>query len=50
MYLALAIIFLIAWLVCFVALHVVAGAIHLLLALFVILLIVHFARGASRAA
>jgi len=34
--------FLIAWIVIFAALHVVGGAIHLLLALAVIFLIVHF--------
>lgn len=50
MWLAIAILFLIAWLIGFVAFHVAVGAIHILLALFVIFLIVHFVRGAARRA
>ncbi|HXR97752.1 MAG TPA: DUF5670 family protein [Terriglobales bacterium] len=48
MWLALAVIFLIAWLLCFIAFHIAVGAIHILLALFVIFLIVHFARRTSQ--
>jgi hypothetical protein len=44
MWLGLAIVFLIAWFICYVAFHIAVGAIHILLALFVIFLIVHFAR------
>ncbi len=45
MFLALFIILLVAWLIVWAGLHVVGGAIHLLLALAVIFLIVHFVRG-----
>jgi Family of unknown function (DUF5670) len=48
MWLGLAVLFLIAWLVAFVAFHIAMGAIHILLGLFVIFLIVHFVRGAAR--
>jgi hypothetical protein len=48
MWLALAVLFLIAWLIAFVAFHVVMGAIHILLGLFVLFLIVHFVRSAAR--
>ncbi|HLJ76569.1 MAG TPA: DUF5670 family protein [Acidobacteriaceae bacterium] len=48
MWLAIAFLFLIAWLIGFLAFHVAVGAIHILLALFVIFLIVHFMRGATR--
>jgi hypothetical protein len=48
MWLALAVIFLVAWLLGFVAFHVTVAAIHILLALFVIFLILHFVRGAAR--
>lgn len=48
MWLGLAILFLIVWLIAFLAFHVVIGAIHILLALFVIFLIVHFVRRAAR--
>lgn len=47
MWLALAFIFLIAWLIAFLAFHVAVAAIHILLALFVIFLIVHFIRRAA---
>lgn len=47
MWLGIAILFLIAWLIAFLAFHVVVGAIHILLALFVIFLIVHFIRRAA---
>ena len=46
MLLAIAIILLIAWLLGFVAFHVTAFAIHILLILFVIFLILHFVRRA----
>ena len=45
MLLLLAIILLIAWLLGFVAFHVAAGAIHILLAVAVILFIWHLVRG-----
>jgi hypothetical protein len=48
MWLALAVIFLIAWLLGFIAFHVTVAAIHILLALFVIFLILHFVRGVAR--
>lgn len=47
MWLGVAFLFLIAWLIAFVAFHVAVAAIHILLALFVIFLIVHFARRAA---
>lgn len=47
MWLGVAVLFLIAWLIAFVAFHVAVAAIHILLALFVIFLIVHFARRAA---
>lgn len=50
MWLALAVLFLIAWLVAFVAFHVALAAIHVLLGLFVIFLIVHFVRRTARQA
>ena len=49
MWLALAILFLIGWLIAFVAFHVAVGAIHILLGLFVIFLIIHFIRRAAHA-
>lgn len=50
MWLGLAVLFLIAWLIGFVAFHVAVAAIHILLALFVISLILHFVRrGAAHA-
>ena len=48
MWLVLAFLFLIAWLIAFLAFHIVVGAIHILLALFVIFLIVHFIRKGAR--
>lgn len=48
MWLAIAIVFLIAWLIGFLAFHVAVAAIHILLALFVVFLIIHFIRGAAR--
>lgn len=48
MWLAIAVLCLIAWLIAFLAYHVVVGAIHILLALIVIFLIVHFVRRAAR--
>lgn len=48
MWLAIAILFLIAWLIGFLAFHVAVAAIHILLALFVVFLIIHFVRGARR--
>lgn len=48
MWLGLAALFLIAWLIAFFAFHVVVAAIHILLALFVIFLIVHFIRRAAQ--
>lgn len=48
MWLGIAAIFLIAWLIAFLAFHVVVAAIHILLALFVVFLIIHFVRGAAR--
>lgn len=47
MWLALAILFLIAWLICFVAFHIAVAAIHILLGLFIIFLIIHFIRRAG---
>lgn len=49
MWLAIAILFLIGWLIGFVAFHVAVAAIHILLALFVIFLIIHFVRRARHA-
>ena len=43
-YLALFFLFLIAWILFWAVFHIVGGAIHLLLALAVIFLIVHFIR------
>jgi hypothetical protein len=48
MWLALALLFLIGWLIGFVAFHVAVAAIHILLGLFVIFLIIHFVRRAAR--
>jgi hypothetical protein len=49
MWLGLAALFLIAWLIAFVAFHVMFAAIHILLGLFIIFLIIHFIRRASHA-
>ena len=48
MWLALAFVFLIAWLIGFIGFHVAVGAFHILLGLFVLFLIIHFVRGAAR--
>jgi hypothetical protein len=45
MLLAIAVLFLIAWLVGFIAFHVTVAFIHILLILFVIFLVLHFVRG-----
>ncbi len=50
LFLVLFLIFLAGWLVAWVAFHVVAGGVHLLLAIAVIFLIVHLFRGGRRAA
>jgi uncharacterized membrane protein YGL010W len=47
MWLVIAFLFLIAWLVAFLAFHVVMAGIHVLLGLFVVCLIIHFIRRAS---
>lgn len=49
MWLVLAFLFLIGWLVAFVAFHVAFAAVHILLGLFIIFLIIHFIRRASHA-
>lgn len=48
MWLGLALLFLLAWLIAFLAFHVVVAGIHVLLALFVIFVIVHFIRRGAR--
>ena len=48
MWLILALVFLVGWLVAFIAFHVTVAAIHILLGLFVIFLILHFVRGVAR--
>jgi hypothetical protein len=45
MFLAIFLLFLVAWLVLWLAVHITFGAIHLLLAVAVIALIVHIFRG-----
>lgn len=50
MWLALATLFLIIWVICFVAFHIAVAAIHILLALCVIFIIVHFVTKARRRA
>jgi len=50
LFLVLFLIFLALWLVAWVAFHIVAGGIHLLLALAVIFLIIHLFGGGRRAA
>lgn len=47
MWLGVAILFLIAWLIAYLAFHVVVAAIHILLVLFVVFLIIHFVRRAA---
>jgi len=48
MWLVIAFLFLIAWLIAFIAFHVTVAFIHILLVLFVVFLIIHFIRGAAR--
>jgi hypothetical protein len=50
MWLVIGFLFLIAWLVAFVAFHVAAAAIHILLGLFVIFILIHFITRAARRA
>jgi len=47
-FLVLFFILLIAWLICWAALHIAGGFIHLLIIVAVISLILHFVRGGSR--
>jgi len=47
-FLFLAFVFFIIWIVCWAALHVAGGFIHLLIIVAVISLIIHFFRGRSR--
>jgi hypothetical protein len=50
MWLIVAALFLIAWLIAFIAFHVTMAAIHILLGLFVLFIIIHFvSRAAGRA-
>lgn len=44
MWLILAVLFLVAWLVTFIGFHLAMAGIHVLLGLFVLCLIIHFAR------
>lgn len=48
MWLVIAVLFLIAWLISFVAFHVAVAGIHVLLGLFVIFLVIHFIRRTAR--
>jgi len=48
MWLVIAFLFLIAWLIAFLAFHVAVAAIHILLGLFVLCLIIHFVRRGAR--
>ena len=47
MWLVIGFAFLVAWLVAFLAFHVVVGAVHILLGLFVLSIIIHFFRGGA---
>ena len=47
MWMAFAFVFLVVWLIAFVAFHVTVAAIHVLLALVVVFLIIHFIRRAA---
>lgn len=49
LFLVLALIFLMGWLVAWAALHVAGGLVHLLLVIAVLSVIIHFARGSRRA-
>lgn len=44
MWLTIAFMFLLAWAIAFIAFHVAVAGIHVLLGLFVLFLIIHFAR------
>lgn len=44
MWLIIAFLFLVAWLIAFIGFHIAMAGIHVLLGLFVIFLIIHFAR------
>jgi len=48
MWLVIAVLFLIAWLVAFIGFHIAMAGIHVLLGLFVLFLIIHFVRRAAR--
>lgn len=48
MFLAIAIILAIIWLICWLGVHITVAAIHILIVLAVISLIVHFVRGRRR--
>jgi uncharacterized membrane protein YGL010W len=48
-WLGIAVLFLIGWLIAFLAFHVAMAGIHVLLGLFVVCIIIHFIRGASKA-
>lgn len=50
MWLAIAILFLVAWLIAYLAFHVAVAAVHILLGLFVIFIIIHFIRSVARRA
>lgn len=47
MLLVIAVLFLVAWLIAFIAFHVAVAGIHILLGLFIIFIIIHFIRRAS---
>ena len=47
LFLLLAFIFFVVWIVCWLAFHIAGGLIHILLVIGVILLVVHFLRGKS---
>ena len=50
MWLVIAFLFLIAWLVAFIGFHIAMAGIHVLLGLFVLFLIIHFVRRAAHPA
>jgi len=50
MWLAIAVLFLVAWLIAFVAFHVAMAGIHVLLGLFVVCIIIHFMRRSAHSA
>lgn len=49
LFLVLALLFLLGWLVAWAALHVAGGLVHLLLVIAVLSVILHFVRGSRRA-